>query len=276
MNQTKALQERISCSIIDFHTHVFPEKVAEKAVQSISDYYGLPMRGGGTVDGLFASGEPFEIQRYVIHATATRPDQVRGINDFLAETCALDDRLIGFGSLHPHMEDLEGELARFPALGFRGLKLHPDFQDFAIDDPAAMPIYALAQGRLPILMHMGDEHRDGSTPQRLGVILDRFPDLVLIAAHLGGYLMWDESLRLLAGRKLYLDTSSSLEFLEPHKAVEIIRKHGTDRVLFGTDYPMWMHQDELERFFRLELTGEEREQILWKNAARLLELEVGS
>jgi uncharacterized protein len=258
--------------IIDFHVHIFPEKVAEKAVQSIAGYYNLPMRGSGTVEGLLESGEPFQVKRYVVHGTATRPDQVRAINDFLAEACRRDSRLVGFGSLHPNMEDLQGEFERIQALGLRGIKLHPDFQDFSIDDEAAMAIYALAEGRLPVMLHMGDENRDSSSPQRLAAVLDRFPKLVLIAAHLGGYRMWDESLRLLVGRNIYFDTSSSLEFLEPEKALEIIRKHGADRVLFGTDYPMWMHEDEMERFNRLGLNSEERELILYRNAARLLGL----
>jgi len=270
------MQDRSEFSIIDFHAHIFPEKIAEKAVQSIGGYYGLPMQGTGTVEGLLESGGPHQVMRYVVQSTATRPEQVRAINDFISETCRQDERLIGFGTLHPDMQDLQGELDRFEALGLVGIKLHPDFQDFSIDDPAAMRIYALAQGRFPVLVHMGDENRDTSSPKRLSVVLDRFPYLVLIAAHLGGYQMWDESLRLLAGRNLYLDTSSSLEFLEPAKALEIIRKHGVDRVLFGTDYPMWKHEDELERFARLELTPAERELILWKNAARLLGMDAST
>jgi len=263
---------RLACPIVDFHTHVFPEKVAEKAVQSIADYYGIPMGGTGTLEALLDSGEPHRVERYVVHATATRPDQVRAINDFLAGLCREHPKLIGFGALHPAMEGLLEEFERLGSLGFKGIKLHPDFQDFDLDDPAAMEIYALAQGRLPVMVHMGDENRDSSSPQRLAAVLDRFPDMVVIGAHLGGYLAWEDSLRVLAGRNLYFDTSSSLQFLEPELAVAIIRKHGADRVLFGTDYPMWMHDDELARFLALELTDEERELILWKNAARLLDL----
>jgi len=270
------MHDRLRGPIIDIHAHVFPDKIAEKAVQSIGGYYGLTMRGPGTVEGLLASGHSHGVVNYVINSTATRPDQVRAINEFISETCNRDDRLIGFGTLHPDLEELAAEFERFPSLGLRGVKLHPDFQHFDIDDPAMLPIYALAEGRLPVLIHMGDVNSDASSPVRLARILDRFPDLIVIAAHLGGYQMWDESLRLLAGRNLYFDTSSSLEFLAPQAATEIIRKHGVSKILFGTDYPMWMHEDELLRFDRLELTEEERERILWKNAAALLGIDVQS
>lgn len=256
--------------IIDFHVHLFPDKVAERAVQSISDYYGLPMRGTGTVDNLRSVAAAHDVRRFVVHGTATRPDQVQAINDYLVGACAQEERLVGFGSLHPGMENAEAELERIQSLGLCGIKLHPDFQDFAIDDPAALSLYALVEGRMPLMLHMGDEHRDHSSPERLARILDRFPDLVLIGAHLGGYLRWDESLKLLAGRNLYFDTSSSLEFMEPDHAVELIRRHGVERVLFGTDYPMWLYEDELERFDRLKLSAEEQEQVLYRNAAALL------
>lgn len=270
------MNQRPKGPIIDIHAHVFPGKIAEKAVQSIGDYYSLPMRGPGTVEGLLESGQAHGVVKYVINSTATRPDQVQAINAFIAQTCARDKRLIGFGTLHPGQQDLRETLECFPTLGLAGLKLHPDFQDFAIDDPCMVPIYALAEGRLPVLIHMGDENHDRSSPARLARVLDRFPKLIVIAAHLGGYLMWEESLKLLAGRNLYFDTSSSLEFMAPGLTLEIIRKHGAHRVLFGTDYPMWMHEDELERFFALDLTAEEQERILWKNAAELLGIELPS
>jgi hypothetical protein len=119
---------------------------------------------------------------------------------------------------------------------------------------------------------MGDQNQDSSSPLRLKHILERFPKLVVIAAHLGGYQMWDESLKYLVGGNLYMDTSSSLAFLKPEKAVEIIRKHGIEKILFGTDFPMWGHLEELNRFMALDLTESEKRVILYDNAAKLLGL----
>ena len=136
-----------------------------------------------------------------------------------------------------------------------------------------MPLYRVVEGRLPILMHMGDQNKDSSHPAKLAAVLDRFPSLTVIAAHLGGYQMWDQAIQLLTGRDIYFDTSSALFSLSPEKALGIIRAYGTDKVLFGTDYPMWDHTEELARFMKLDLTEEEREAILWKNTAGLLGIE---
>ncbi|NLM38327.1 MAG: amidohydrolase family protein, partial [Firmicutes bacterium] len=124
-------------------------------------------------------------------------------------------------------------------------------------------------GKLPLLIHVGDPYRDSSSPLRLARVLDKFPDLVVIAAHFGGYRMWEDSRKYLLGRNIFMDTSSSLAFLDPTTAVEMIRSHGVDKFMFGSDYPMWSQRDELARFLRLDLTEAEREAILYNNAAKL-------
>ncbi|MDP4109220.1 MAG: amidohydrolase family protein, partial [Bacillota bacterium] len=141
-----------------------------------------------------------------------------------------------------------------------------------IDDPDMMPVYKALEGKLPVLIHMGDEHRDSSSPKRLRKVLDLFPGLTVIAAHLGGYRKWDDSIKYLLGKNVYFDTSSSLFMLDKLKATEIIRGHGVKKVLFGSDYPMWSHEEELRRFLNLGLTPEENELILWKNASSLLKI----
>ena len=258
--------------IIDAHAHIFPEKIAEKAVESISNYYGVPMVGKGTAEDLLERGGQIGAGKYVVHSTATRVEQVESINNFIAQAQAEHQEFIGFGTLHPGLPDVEAELNRVISLGLKGIKLHPDFQDFNIDDDSMLPIYRAVEGKLPILMHMGDEVRTSSRPERLAKVIERFPNLTVIAAHLGGYQMWGESMEYLVGKNIYLDTSSSLFILEKEEAVRVIRKHGVEKVLFGTDYPMWDHVEELERFHRLALSEEEKELILWKNAAGLLKL----
>lgn len=258
--------------VIDFHNHIFPDNIAEKAVANIGRYYSLSMWGQGTVDALLKSGSEINAEHYVVHSSATHAGQVKAINDYIAGVINGHTKLIGFGTLHSSLEDIDSEVQRLIALGLRGIKLHPEFQQFNIDDESMLPIYAAIEGKLPMLIHMGDENKDSSSPLRLARILDRFPNLVVIAAHLGGYQMWDDSAKYLVGRNLFMDTSSSLAYLDSKKAVEMIRCHGVNKILFGTDFPMWGHQEELNRFLSLELTDNEKKAILYDNAAKLLDL----
>lgn len=258
--------------IVDFHAHAFHDKIAEKAAQNLNEYYGIPLAGNGLFSVLLDSMKESGIDKLVVHATATKAAQVEVINDYVAGLITPD--IIGFGTLHPDYQGFEKELDRIVSLGLRGIKLHPIFQDFAIDTPVMLSVYrAIAERRLPVLLHVGDENSDKSTPRRLAAVLDAIPDLTVVAPHLGGYAEWEDAKTYLLGREnVYLDTSSAIRFMSPEAAAEIIRTHGADRVLFGTDYPLALHKDELLRFDALPLTKEEQEQILWKNAYRLLEL----
>lgn len=255
--------------IFDVHTHIFPEKIAQKAVENIGRYYNIDMWGDGTVDALLESGRQVGVDRYLVHSSATHVDQVKAINNYIAGVVKSHPNLIGFGTLHFDLDDIDSEVARIIALGLKGIKLHPEFQHFVIDEPSMMPVYKGIVGKLPLLIHVGDQNRDSSSPLRLARVLDRFPDLVVIAAHFGGYRMWEDSRKYLLGRNIFMDTSSSLAYLDPATAVEMIRSHGAAKFMFGSDYPMWTHRAELDRFLRLDLTEAEREAILYNNAATL-------
>ena len=159
------------------------------------------------------------------------------------------------------------------ALGLKGVKLHPDIQRVAIDDPRMLKIYELCEGRLPILMHTGDSRFDYSNPNRMKPVLDTYKNLTVIGAHFGGWSVWDEAERMLSGyERFYVDSSSSLYEMTPERAEQLIRIYGVERVLFGTDYPMWEIKTELERFMRINLTESEREDILYNNTARLFSI----
>ena len=258
--------------IIDVHAHIFPDRLAPRASGSIGGFYGMGMAHDGSVAGLIKSGNSTgDSWTYVVDSSATKPEQVQTINDFIAEQASLHDEFIGFGTIHPDFPDIPGEIDRLGGIGLRGLKLHPDLQNYPMDAERAFPIYEAAEGRIPILMHMGDAVRDYSSPKRLLRVLERFPRLVVIAAHLGGYRDWNEA-TVLAGSPVYLDTSSVLFELPPATALSIMRNHGMDRILFGTDYPMWDHDGELARFGKLDLSPDERRHILFENAAKLLGL----
>lgn len=256
--------------IFNMHSHIFPEKIADKAVDAIGAFYDIPMEVGGTSERLIEDGKQIGVTRYLVCSTATTAHQVESINNFIAAECNKHPEFTGFGSLHPEYPDNPKEIERMAQLGLRGIKLHPDFQKFNIDDEAAFPIYEAAQGRFPILFHTGDDRYDFSHPRRVLNILERFPKLVVIAAHLGGYRCWDEAQIYLGHPRVYIDTSSALPFMTPERAVSIIRSHGIRRVFFGTDSPMWFHQGEWARFNALALTQEERSRILWNNAAEFL------
>lgn len=256
--------------IVDFHAHAFHDSIAVKAANHLNTYYDIPLAANGLFYHLVQSMRVNKIDKLVVHATATKPSQVQNINNYIASLTNED--ILGFGTVHYAYPNVEEELDRIEQLGLRGIKFHPVFQGFAIDDEKMFLIYDKIAGRFPVLMHTGDKHTDASSPKRMAKILERYPNMTVVAAHLGGYREWDEALKYIIGKNCYIDTSSAIRFLEPAKAREIIRAHGTDKVLFGTDYPLALHPEELEFFDKLELSAEENEQILWKNAYQLLNL----
>lgn len=257
--------------IFDSHAHVFPDKIAQKAADNIGSFYSIPMGLDGSVSTLLGLQKHYGITGFLIQSVATVPQQVESINNFIAETVKQHpDSFIGFGALHPDMEDPEKEIERIITLGLRGVKLHPDFQNFKADSPEAMRLYALLEGKLPLLIHAGDRRYDLSHPKRIAHILEQFPKLDVIAAHFGGWSQWDEAQQWLGGKRVWVDTSSSLYELSPERAKELIKAFGEDYVLFGTDYPMWEIGEELNRFDQLKLPEQTQEKILYQNLMGLL------
>ena len=258
--------------IIDTHAHVYPDKIAEKAVRSIGEFYHIPMAKGGNVDGLLESGAKIGVGKYVIHSLATTVHQVESINNFILQTAHSNPAFVPFATLHPDMEevDMQKEIDRVISLGAKGLKLHPDFQRFYADDEQVHKIYRTCQGRLPILFHAGDNRYDYSAPKRIANVARLFPDLIVISAHFGGYHRWDEIDVYEGLSNVYYDTCSSMFMLSPERATSIMKKLGVDRFFFSSDYPMWDHGEEFENVMRLDLTEEEREMVFYKNAQRVL------
>ncbi len=254
----------------DAHAHIYPQKIAEKATASVGAFYDLKMDNVGLPEVLLKEGRAAGIDRFAVCSVATRVEQVRSINAFIEGECRKHPEFVGLAAWHQDIEDIEGELEDIIGRGLRGIKLHPDFQEFQIDDPKLMPFYRAAHRRgLPILFHTGDRRKDFSSPRRLARLLDKLPELTCIAAHLGGYTEWDAARECLEGPNVYVDTSSSLMFISRDEALRSIEHFGTDKVMFGTDFPMWRAGEELERFFGLGLTEEENRMILYGNFARL-------
>lgn len=257
--------------IIDFHAHIYPEKIAAKATKAIGDFYNAPMAYSGSQEELIESGSKIGVNYYVVHSAASKPMQVESINNFIIESVQEHPEFIGFGTMHADYDNFENELKRIKEAGLKGIKLHPDFQKFQIDAPKMDAIYnVLSDLDMPVLVHAGDCRYDFSGPQRILNVHKKHPELKIIAAHFGGYTEWDKALEYLVGQDVYFDTSSTLWKLPIEKANDIIKKHGYKKFLFGSDFPMWDHEDEFERFNKLDLTSEERDAVLYKNAQRLL------
>lgn len=257
--------------IIDFHAHIYPDKIAVKAAQAIGEFYDAPVAYHGFVAELLQSGAAIGVEKYIVHSTATKSAQVESINDYIIGETKKEPKFVGFGTIHPDYADPGTELARIKAAGLVGVKLHPDFQRFEADSPTMDAIYEILSGEgMPVLIHAGDCRYDFSGPRRIARVLDRHPALKLVAAHFGGYTEWEESFELLAGRKLWFDTSSTFWKLPAERAKKMIARHGVDKFLFGSDFPMWDHKDELARFLALGLGEADNRAILSENAEALL------
>ena len=257
--------------IIDIHTHIYPDEIALKATKSVRDFYQI---GEESMDGteklLMEQGHAAGISQFVILPVAIRPDRVQGINDFIVQRLKANDALVGFGTVHAAMENMDAEVQRILDLDLKGIKMHPDSQRFSIDDLRLFPMYEAVRGKVPVMLHMGDHRYDYSHPVKLRKILDMFPGLQVIAAHFGGYSMYETACELLKDTDCVFDVSSSLMFLPEGEAERYIGIYGAERMAFGTDYPMWDPVKETERFFRLKLKEEQFEQICHKTAERIL------
>ncbi len=269
--------------IIDSHCHIFPDKIAQKATDSIDIFYGISETGVTDVCGFVGNAKTLikqcdsvGVNKCLVTSVATTPHHAQSINSFIASEVELfPDRFIGFGSLHPDSESLEEDAEHLVELGLKGVKLHPDIQNFRVDDPKVVKIFEICnKKKLPVLLHTGDSRYDNSNPNRVKKILTMFPDLTIIGAHFGGWSIWDKAPEILSKYKnLYVDTCSSFYALSKERAREIIDLYGTDRVIFGTDFPMWKQDEELEFLFDLGLNENELKNILYNNLAKLLNIE---
>lgn len=261
--------------IINAHCHIYPEKIADKAVIGIRDFYDLDMSLNGKLDDLIKDGSEVGVTHYLVHSVATTPKQVKSINEFIAESVrSHPDLFTGFGTLHPNSEDIQGDFNHLIELDLKGVKLHPDFQRFAMNEERAFKIgEVVSDAGVPMQVHCGDFRYNYSNPEQIKPFLEKYPEIPFIGAHFAGWSMWEDATSKLAGfENLYVDLSSSLYALTPETALELIHAYGADKVLWGTDYPMWVAKSEMEYFNKIDLTKKERNLILYENAAKLLNL----
>lgn len=260
---------------IDAHCHIYPEKIAAKAVAGTDAFYGVTSHGSGIVQNMLDEGIKAGIDLFLVQSVATTTKQVSSINEFIArEVEGSNGRLVGLGTLHPDSDDLRADVAHLISLGLHGVKLHPDIQNFKVDDYRCLKIYELCEENgLPILMHTGDDRYDNSNPNRLCPILDIYKGLTVIGAHFGGYSIWEKACEAYRDiPNLYVDCSSSFAFLSDEQIRKLIDGYGVDKVMFATDYPMWRADTEIERLLSLGLADEDYKKIFSENAKKVYSL----
>ena len=257
---------------IDFHTHAFPDGIAAAAIASLEEEGGVTAVFDGTVAGLIDTMDRAGVAVSVVQPVATKPSQVRRINDWAATISS--ERIVCFGAIHPDLDDPAAEIARMSALGLRGFKMHPEYQLFEPDEPRLDTLWsAAAEHGLIAFFHAGADIAFPTvrgTPDAYARLVDRWPGLTVVLAHMGGYECWPGVVEHLAGRNVWLDTSYTLGHLPDEEFVALVRAHGADRVLFGSDGPWTDPAVEIAHLRRLGLAPAELDGILGANAARLL------
>ncbi len=265
--------------IIDFHTHAFPDSLAPRAIPALAESSSLTPNHDGTICGLTKALDESGVEKAVVLSIATKPHQENSVNTF-AISLLENPRIIPFGSVFPGSDTWREQLARLRDAGIKGIKLHPEYQGFFIDSDDAMPIYEEC-GKLGLIVtfHAGADAAFPppvhASPERLSFVCSSFPSTTFTAAHFGGYGIWDEVASKLKGHdNLYIDTSmtQTADRIERKTALRILKTHGTEHILFGSDSP-WEKQSDSMRFVRsFGLSDSDEELIFSKNAKRILNI----
>jgi len=261
--------------IIDFHTHYYPDKIVDRAVEHAKEFLKFAPATDCTRSGLVESMQKAGIDYSLALPLANTPDNVRGVNRWAQINNQAPVFLLG--SIHPQTANPAKMISQIAAMGLKGIKVHPEFQNFCFDDESLFAIWeACIENDIFVLTHTGGDVAFpapyNSDPRRLKIFHERFKKLKLVLAHLGSWGMWDEVEEFIVGLPVYLDLAFTLGRIDDEQLVRIIRRHGAERVLFGTDSP-WCDQEEALKHFRsLPLTDKEKELILGLNAAKLLDI----
>lgn len=260
--------------IIDFHTHIFPDNLAQRAIDALKQYSPEARSyTDGTLSGLRKSMKQAGISRAVLLPIATKPSQVATIN----KTCQtlMSDDCIPFGTLYPEGATFRDDLAMLKSLHVKGIKFHPEYQDFHIDEPRFFPMYeALQSLGMLVVFHAGKDPGpftcDHALPPAFKKIHENFPRLTIVAAHMGGWKVWGDVEKYIIDLPIYFDTSALREWMEQKEFMRLARKHGTERLLFGTDSPWFDQGADIRWIDSMDLTQEEKDRIFYKNAESLL------
>ncbi len=264
--------------LFDAHTHIYPDALAARAVSALGAFYEFVPEEKGTFAGLLAEEPCGSRDGFLLLCVATNAHQIAHVNDFVADAVqtarAKGLAAFGFMGMHQDCSDMEREVDRCVQAGLCGVKIHPDIQRVNIVDRRLYSLYEILEARgLPVYFHMGDARPQYSysQPSQLAQVARDFPRLRIGAAHLGGYMQYEESCRCLAHfEQIWYDISSTLWVIPPQRIDAILRVLGKERVMFGTDYPVKYLSGELDRFSALTLTEAERRAMLWDHALQFL------
>ncbi len=260
--------------IIDFHTHCFNDALAPKAMENLARHSLYPPHFDGTLGGLKASMARAGIDVSVICNIATNPHQTHSVNDWAIASNG-EDGFISFGSVHPNCTDYAEEIKRLKHSGVKGIKFHPDYQGFAVDDRAVYPLYeAIAKEDMIMIFHCGHDlvlrEKYMCTPEMFARFASDFDGAKIVGAHLGGQDMWDDVFKYVVGKNVFVDTSFGFKFLPQERIDEFIDRHGRDKILFGTDTPWQNQQTEVEEMRGFVKDKNTLDLIFYKNALNLL------
>jgi uncharacterized protein len=259
--------------VIDFHTHAFPDAVAAKAIPYLETEAAVKAATDGTIASLLASMDRAGIETSIICSIATKPAQFTPILEW-SRTIA-SDRIVPFASVHPDDPDGPAHVRAVREAGLKGVKMHPYYQNYTFTENRMFPIYeAVVESGLILISHTGFDiayPRDRiADPAKIVDISRRYPDLKLVASHLGAWEDWDQVEEVLLGREIFLEISYTLGILSDDRIVSLLTRHPADYLLFGTDCPWDDQTRALEHFLGLPLPDSLKEKMLYANAQRLL------
>lgn len=267
--------------VIDFHTHIFPDAIAEKTVGHLKNIAKIEAYTAGTTKGLFASMEESGIACCVVQPVVTSVRQFDSITRFAYELnekygdSGLEHRLLSFGGIHPDSPDYKGQLRILAAAGFQGIKLHPDYQGVNFNDVRYKQLVSEAtELGMTIMVHAGIDvgypRPVHCTPEMAFEVISEVKPDKLVLAHYGGWRLWDEVEHFLAGENVYLDTAFTQGYLSEEQFLRILKRHGSDKILFATDSPWAGQRETFAWISNMGIPKEQLEQILHGNAERLL------
>ena len=264
---------------IDVHTHISPDRIAAPVLENMTSTFGYPAVGTNTIEGIKAHMRASGVDKSVVLGVVERLEHIKPANDWLINI--QDDMLVPFGAVHPDMEDMPGEVRRLREAGIKGVKLHPMLNRFFPDDPKMFPLYEELGEDMVVEIHSGrfNHTKPGDTvyspPNRVMNMVRQFPKLKVIALHLGGFYMLDESERELIGQGIVLiDTTwpPELKAVGTETLTAIINKHGPEKVCFGTDFPLADMAKDSQFIESLPVPDAAKERILGENFRELVGL----
>lgn len=264
--------------IIDFHTHIFPKKIALRLMEWIKKETGFIPFGEGTIESLKSEMNRSQVSISVALAVSTSPSLTRPTNDWILKQKEGD--LIPIGSIHPDLKDFKSELKLLKESGVMGIKFNSIFQNFSPDEERIFPLYEeIFNNKMFLIFHSGkglenDSAEILSTPEKIAKLLKVFPKMKIVVAHFGGYKMIEESKKFLLGKDVYFDTSypPGLCFQDKKWVLHMINNHDPEKIIFGTDAPFARQKEDIEYILKLPISQDLKENILYKNANRLLGL----